>query len=112
MVPELVVSEPWRYSVLSGMVSSNSCPGLSCWSAVPMLLNNSLVNGTQIINQGIVHWDSDENGENDANELSDDPAIDDGIDLDNDGETDDDDPTIVIVSSYEPPDFLVEDFFR
>jgi len=73
-------------------------------------VNTGLTNGVIISNQGTVFWDSNENGTNDATELTDDPAIDDGIDQDGDGETDDDDPTNMIVSSYEPPSTLTEDF--
>ena len=73
-------------------------------------VNTGLANGVIISNQGTVFWDSNENGTNDATELTDDLAIDDGIDQDGDGETDDDDPTNMIVSSYEPPSTLTEDF--
>ena len=73
-------------------------------------VNTGLTNGVIISNQGTVFWDSNENGTNDATELTDDPAVDDGIDQDEDGETDDDDPTNMIVSSYEPPSTLTEDF--
>lgn len=73
-------------------------------------VNTGLANGVIISNQGTVFWDSNENGTNDATELTDDPAVDDGIDQDEDGETDDDDPTNMVVSSYEPPSTLTEDF--
>jgi len=73
-------------------------------------VNTGLANGVIISNQGTVFWDSNENGTNDATELTDDLAVDDGIDQDEDGETDDDDPTNMIVSSYEPPSTLTEDF--
>ncbi|MCK5261369.1 MAG: DUF11 domain-containing protein [Thermoplasmatales archaeon] len=73
-------------------------------------INSSLVNGTEISNQGTVYWDTNENGTNDATELTDDPAVDDGVDMDGDGETDDDDPTVVIISSFEAPTMIVEDF--
>jgi len=73
-------------------------------------INSSLVNGTEISNQGTVYWDTNEDGTNDAIELTDDPAVDDGVDMDGDGETDDDDPTVVIVSSFEAPTMIVEDF--
>jgi uncharacterized repeat protein (TIGR01451 family) len=73
-------------------------------------VNQGLVNGTKITNQGTVHWDSNEDGTNDANELTDDPAVNDGIDQDGDGETGDDDPTIITVSSYQAPTILTEDF--
>ena len=73
-------------------------------------VNTGLANGVIISNQGTVFWDSNENGTNDATELTDDLAVDDGIDQDGDGETNDDDPTNMIVSSYEPPSTLTEDF--
>ena len=69
-----------------------------------------LTNGTIISNQGTVYWDSDENGTNDATELTDDPSIDDGIDLDGDNETNDDDPTNMVVIVFEPPSTVTEDF--
>ena len=70
----------------------------------------NLQNGTIISNQGNVYWDSNEDGTNDATELTDDPAIDDGIDQDGDGETGDDDPTMVTVFSFESPSVVTEDF--
>jgi len=73
-------------------------------------INEGIANGTIVSNQGNVFWDSNEDGINDATELTDDPAIDDGIDSDGDGETDDDDPTIVTISSYESPNTVTEDF--
>ena len=73
-------------------------------------VNDSLPNGAIISNQGFVFWDSDEDDENDAIELTDDIHIDDGIDQDGDGETDDDDPTIVTVYSYDKPAYVTEDF--
>jgi uncharacterized repeat protein (TIGR01451 family) len=73
-------------------------------------VNTGLVNNTKIPNQGIVHWDSNEDGTNDKNELTDDPTVNDGIDQDGDGETADDDPTIVTVWSYDAPTILTEDF--
>ena len=73
-------------------------------------INNGLENGTIISNQGTVYWDSNENGTNDATELTDDPYHDDGIDQDDDGDTDDDDPTNVTVITFEPPSSVTEDF--
>ena len=73
-------------------------------------INDGLANGTIVSNQGTVFWDSNEDGSNDATELTDDPAVDDDIDLDGDGEKDDDDPTLVIISSYETPSSVIEDF--
>jgi uncharacterized repeat protein (TIGR01451 family) len=73
-------------------------------------VNTGLVNNTKISNQGVVHWDENEDGVNEKNELTDDPAVNDGIDQDGDGETGDDDPTIVSVWSYDAPTILTEDF--
>lgn len=73
-------------------------------------VNGGLINDALVSNQGIVYWDSDEDWINDAFEYTDDPAIDDGIDLDGDGETDDDDPTEIRVTSFEAPSELTEDF--
>jgi uncharacterized repeat protein (TIGR01451 family) len=73
-------------------------------------VNTGLVNGTKISNQGLVHWDENEDGTNDKIELTDDPAVNDGIDQDGDGETGDDDPTIVSIWSFEAPTILTEDF--
>lgn len=75
-----------------------------------VILNAGLPNGLEISNQGTVYWDSSEDGTNDAAELTDDPAVDDSIDQDGDGETNDDDPTIVVVSSFELPSKLTEGF--
>jgi uncharacterized repeat protein (TIGR01451 family) len=73
-------------------------------------VNPGLQNGTIISNQGTVFWDSNEDGTNDANELTDDAHIDDGIDQDGDGETDDDDPTDITVTQFEYPDSVTEGF--
>ncbi|UCD13301.1 MAG: DUF11 domain-containing protein, partial [Thermoplasmatales archaeon] len=75
-----------------------------------VMVNDGLTNGIIISNQGTVYWDSTEDGTNDATELTDDHLIDDGIDQDGDGETDDDDPTNMTVFAYEPPSMLSEDF--
>lgn len=73
-------------------------------------VDSDLQNGTLISNQGVVHWDSNENGTNDATELTDDPYTDDGIDLDGDGETKDDDPTNLVIITLESASILIEDF--
>lgn len=73
-------------------------------------VNEGLSNGTIISNQGIVNWDSNEDGNNDATELTDDAYVDDGIDQDGDGETDDDDPTIISVLEFECPLSVTETF--
>jgi uncharacterized repeat protein (TIGR01451 family) len=75
-------------------------------------VNQSVHNGTIISNQGTVYWDSDEDPQhtNDATELTDDSSIDDGIDKDGDGQTDDDDPTNIVAIVFEPPLMVTEDF--
>jgi len=73
-------------------------------------VNEGLENGTIISNQGTVYWDSNEDGTNDANELTDNPYIDDGIDQDGDSSTDDDDPTDIVVFAFEPPSQVTEGF--
>ena len=73
-------------------------------------INSSVANGTAISNQGTVYWDSNEDGTNDAAELTDDSDIDDGIDQDGDGQTDDDDPTNKTVFSFEAPPTITEGF--
>ena len=73
-------------------------------------VNPDVENGTIISNQGEVYWDSNEDGTNDATELTDDPHIDDGIDQDGDGDTDDDDPTNISVTAFEAPSNVTEDF--
>jgi hypothetical protein len=105
----------------SGSIGYNLGENKICWDGeIPaessvalkfqVTINSSLANGTEVSNQGKVYWDENEDGTNDAIELTDNPSIDDGIDQDGDGETDDDDPTIVIVTSYEAPTIVIEDF--
>ena len=73
-------------------------------------VNQSAINDALISSQGIVYWDDDGLIGNEAIEYTDDPYIDDGIDLDDDGMTLDDDPTILRVICYETPSYLIEDF--
>jgi len=73
-------------------------------------INQGLTNGHIISNQGTVYWDSNEDRTNNAIELTDDPHIDDGIDQDGDGSTDDDDPTNIVVFAFQPPSEVTEDF--
>ena len=73
-------------------------------------INLGLSNGQIISNQGKVYWDSDENGTNEAIELTDDIYVDDGIDKDGDGDTEDDDPTNVNVFAFDYPTYVTEDF--
>jgi uncharacterized repeat protein (TIGR01451 family) len=73
-------------------------------------VDSDLQNGTTISNQGTVYWDLDEDGENEATELTDDPEADDGIDSDGDNQTDDDDPTEITIIDFEAPYLVTEDF--
>jgi len=72
-------------------------------------VSSSIQHVAAISNQGVVYWDENEDGINEKTELTDDPTVDDGIDLDGDGETGDDDPTIAIVL-VEDVSELIEDF--
>jgi len=105
----------------SGSIAYNSAENKITWDGVipaessialkfQVFIISGLINGTEVSNQGEVYWDTNEDGTNDAIELTDNPTVDDGIDQDGDGETGDDDPTIVIVSSYEAPTVVTEDF--
>jgi uncharacterized repeat protein (TIGR01451 family) len=89
-----------------GSIAAQSSVALS----FKVTVNTGVANDTKISNQGIVHWDENEDGINDKNELTDDPTIDDAIDQDGDGLTGDDDPTIVSIWSFEAPTILTEDF--
>jgi len=73
-------------------------------------VDSGLTNGTIISNQGTVNWDSNEDGTNDATELTDDSNVDDGIDQDGDGETNDDDPTNITVFTFTAPSTVTEGF--
>jgi uncharacterized repeat protein (TIGR01451 family) len=73
-------------------------------------INEGLENGAIISNQGTVFWDSNEDGTMDSIELTDNTHIDDGIDQDMDGDTDDDDPTEFIIVAFEKPDIVTENF--
>jgi len=74
-------------------------------------INQSTPNGALISNQGKAYWDRNEDGINDAIELTDDIHVnDDGIDQDGDGETGDDDPTNIYVFAYDYPSYVTEDF--
>ena len=75
-----------------------------------VVTNNGLANGLIISNQGTVFWDSDEDRTNDAEELTDDVYVDDGIDQDSDGNTDDDDPTDATIFAFDNPPIITEDF--
>ena len=90
----------------NGAVSAESSVSLT----FEVTVNSSLENGALISNQGTVYWDSNEDGTNDETELTDDPHVDDGIDLDGDGDTNDDDPTTLYVIVFEQPSTVTEDF--
>jgi uncharacterized repeat protein (TIGR01451 family) len=92
--------------VWDGSIPAQSSVALS----FKVKINTGLMNGTKVSNQGIVYWDENEDGLNEKIELTDDPAVNDGIDQDGDGETGDDDPTVVSVWSYQAPTTLTEDF--
>ena len=104
-----------------GTISYNAGENKIIWSgpvlsesSVPLTfevtVNSSLANGALIANQGAVYWDSNEDRTNDATELTDDPHVDDGIDQDGDGHTNDDDPTNLYVVAFEPPLTVTENF--
>jgi len=120
-IPDNTTYVPGFASASSGLITYDGGENKITWNGAiaaessialsfRVTVNPALPNGVEISNQGTVYWDSNENGTNDATELTDDPTVDDGIDQDGDGETEDDDPTIVVVSSYEPPSTLTEDF--
>ncbi|OYT30197.1 hypothetical protein B6U98_00220 [Thermoplasmatales archaeon ex4572_165] len=94
--------------VWDGSINSESSISLS----FEVRVNDSLPNGSLIRNQGVVYWDSDGSYpyNNDAVELTDDPYSDDGIDQDNDSDTNDDDPTDLYVVSFETPAQVTESF--
>jgi len=73
-------------------------------------IDSGLSAGTIVSNQGTVYWDSNEDGNNDAVEFTDNPYTDDGFDLDGDDETNDDDPTNITVVSFDNPPSVTEDF--
>ena len=82
----------------------------SCVLEFKVVVNEGLENGHIISNQGLVYWDTDEGGKNDAIEYTDDIYIDDKIDQDGDGDTDDDDPTDVTIYAFDKPSYVTEDF--
>jgi len=121
VLPENTTYVPGSATASSGTINYDSINKKITWDGgVPaessviiefqVTVDNGLKNGTIISNQGTVFWDSDEDGTNDATELTDDPYVDDGIDLDGDGDTDDDDPTNITVVTFEPPPYVTEDF--
>ena len=100
------------YDSINNMINWNG--NIPAESAVSLTfkvqVNSGVENGTIISNQGVINWDSNEDGINDAIELSDNPFIDDGIDQDNDTDTNDDDPTDFTVIAFEAPPFVTENF--
>jgi uncharacterized repeat protein (TIGR01451 family) len=121
IVPANTQYVPGSATAGSGTISYDSGTNKILWNgAIPaqssislsfmVTVNTGLVNNTKISNQGIAHWDENEDHINEKNELTDDPAVDDGVDQDGDGLTGDDDPTVVNVWSFEAPTILTEDF--
>jgi uncharacterized repeat protein (TIGR01451 family) len=105
----------------NGMIQYNAGEDKITWNgAIPaessvslsfqVEVDPDLSSGTVISNQGTVNWDSNEDGTNDATELTDNPYIDDGIDQDGDGDTDDDDPTNITIIVFESPSTVTENF--
>ena len=92
--------------IWNGEISSESSVSIK----FSVKINDSLSNGSLIRNQGVIHWDSNEDFTNDATEYTDNPYIDNGIDEDGDGETDDDDPTDLIVQTFQSPNSVTENF--
>ncbi len=111
-VPNSATATSGAISYSGGKIIWNG--GVPSESSVALTFNVTVdagvENGTIISNQGTVYWDSNEDGTNDATELTDDPAADDGIDKDGDGQTGDDDPTDILVIVFEPPPMVTEDF--
>ena len=121
IIPENTTYVDGSITATSGIINYDSENNMITWNgAVPsesaisltfqVTINDDLINGSLVSNQGTVYWDSNEDGINNDTELTDNPFIDDGIDQDNDTDTYDDDPTNFYVISYEPPDFVTEDF--
>jgi uncharacterized repeat protein (TIGR01451 family) len=121
LIPQNTTFVPNSETATSGTITYDGGENKITWSGgiaaessvaltFQVTVNDSLTNGSIVSNQGTVYWDSNENGTNDATELTDDPNIDDGIDQDNDGETNDDDPTNLVVIAFEPPSSVTEDF--
>ena len=121
IIPENTTYVNDSATATSGTINYNEVENKITWNgAIPkeasvtlnfqVKVDSDAQNGTIISNQGTVYWDSNESGINDATELTDDPGYDDGIDTDEDNETDDDDPTIITIITFEPPDYVIEDF--
>jgi uncharacterized repeat protein (TIGR01451 family) len=122
VIPENTTFVTGSLSASSGTISYDSINDKIVWNGIVeaesgnlvlsfnVMVDNGLPNNAIVSNQGTVHWDSNEDGTNDALELTDLPQFDDGIDQDGDGETGDDDPTVVYVVAFEPPESITEDF--
>lgn len=85
--------------IWNGGIAPEGSPGSSVALTFEVTVNQSLQNNTVISNQGTVYWDSNEDGINDATELTDDPAV-----------PGDHDPTNLTVIAFEPPSTVTEDF--
>jgi uncharacterized repeat protein (TIGR01451 family) len=101
---------PGSVTASSGNIAYDSGTNKIVWDgAIPkqssvalsfeVIVNSGLVNRTVISNQGVVHWDEDEDHVNEKNELTDDPTV-----------PGDHNPTNVTVWSYEAPTILTETF--
>jgi len=121
LIPDNITYVIGSVTATSGAISYNTGENKITWNGAvsaessvsltfEVTVNSSLENGALISNQGTVYWDSNEDGTNDETELTDDPHVDDGIDLDGDGDTNDDDPTNLYVISFESPPTVTEDF--
>ena len=92
-VPGSVTATSGTIGYSNGKITWNG--GIPAQSSVALTfdvtVNQSLTNGTIISNQGTVYWDKNEDGTNDATELT-------------------DDPTELTLFSFEPPSMVTEDF--
>lgn len=121
-IPNNATYVPGSVTATSGVIGYDSGENKIIWNgnilaessrvlSFDVVINETgLETGAIVSNQGTVYWDSNEDGTNDATELTDDHYTDDGVDQDGDGFTDDDDPTIVSVVVFEPPLTVTEDF--
>ncbi|KAA0007356.1 MAG: DUF11 domain-containing protein [Thermoplasmata archaeon] len=120
VIPDNTTYVPNSVSSTSGSATYDAGGNKIVWNgAIPgessvlvsfdVLVDSNLEQTTVISNQGTVFWDENEDGVNEAQELTDDPATDDGVDQDGDGETGDDDPTLAVVLLYNISE-MTEDF--
>ena len=121
IIPENTIYDSGSATATSGTINYNTGENKITWNGeiegessviltFNVIINGSASNGTVISNQGTVYWDSNEDGTNDETELTDNPYVDDGLDQDGDGETDDDDSTDVLIFKFECPTQVTETF--